>query len=163
MAQNSGSETPLEEEARAYVQAEIGAWINGFSAEVAELRFDDAATRFRPDVISFSSFRDVVSGVDEFVNGQWRNVWPTIMNFRFETEKMHVNISPDGRLAAVACTWTSTGFHEDGTPFDRPGRCTIVLERDEPGAPWFGVQGHFSLHRGVPQQSFGPDGHPRET
>ena len=49
--------------------AEIGAWINAFSAEVAELRFDDAATRFRPDVVSFSSFRDVVSGIDDRVPG----------------------------------------------------------------------------------------------
>jgi ketosteroid isomerase-like protein len=156
------SETLVTPRAEGGVRAEIGAWLDEFSDEVANLRFDDAATRFRPDVVSFSSFRDVVTGIDQFVNAQWRSVWPSIVDFRLETDKMHVNVSPDELMAAVACTWTSTGFDTDGTPFDRPGRCTVVLERDRPGDAWLGVQGHFSLHRGVPQQSFGPGGRRRD-
>jgi len=36
-----------------------------------------------------------------------------------------------------------------------------VLVRDSFAGLWRGVQGHFSLMRGVPQQSFGPGGHAR--
>lgn len=158
----SPATTPVTTPAEIGIRGEISAWLDGFSDEVRGLRFHDAATRFRPDVVSFSSWRDVVIGIDEFVNAQWRSVWPSMVDFRLETEKIHINTSPDGLFAAAACTWSSTGFEADGTPFDRPGRCTIVLERDRPGDPWFGVQGHFSLHRGVPQQSFGPGGHRRD-
>ena len=156
------SDTQVAPRPESGVQAELTAWLDEFSDEVASLRFEDAATRFRPDVVSFSSFCDVVTGIDQFVNAQWRRVWPSIVDFRLETEKMHVNVSPDQLMAAVACTWTSTGFESDGTPFDRPGRCTVVLTRDRQGDPWFGVQGHFSLHRGVPQQSHGPGGRRRD-
>lgn len=156
------SETQVTQRTYSDVRAEVGAWLDEFSDEVANLRFDDAATRFRPDVVSFSSFRDVVTGIDQFVNAQWRSVWPSMIDFRLETDKMQVTVSPDELMAAVACTWTSTGFDPDGTPFDRPGRCTVVLERDGPGDPWLGVHGHFSLYRGVPQQSFGPGGRLRD-
>lgn len=50
--------------------------------------------------------------------------------------------------------WTSTGFHRDGAPFDRPGRATIALAR-QPDGHWLGVHSHMSLRRGVPQESFG--------
>jgi len=43
---------------------------------------------------------------------------------------------------------------EDGTPFDRPGRATIVLAR-QPDGRWLGVHSHMSLARGVPQDSHG--------
>ena len=94
-------------------------------------------------------------GVDHFVNGQWRNVWPTMTDFVLLTGKMRARVSGDRLMAAVMVTWTSTGYAEDGTPFDRPGRCSFVLVRDSVNGPWRGVQGHFSLMRGVPQQSFG--------
>jgi ketosteroid isomerase-like protein len=140
---------------RAEDHASIRAWVEEFSGHVEACEFDEAAKQFDPDVVSFSSFKDVVVGIDQFVDEQWRRVWPSMTGFRLETESMRTQTSPDRLLAIVMVTWSSTGYHEDGTPFDRPGRCTIVLGRDEVGAPWRGVHGHFSLKRGVPQQSFG--------
>ncbi len=131
-------------------------WVDRFSSHVAALRYEDAADMMDPNVTSFSTWSDIVTGVDHFVNGQWRNVWHTIRNFRMETPKMRIAVSPDRLMAAVAVTWASTGFTPDGEPFDRPGRCSFVLTRENLNAPWFGVQGHFSLFRGVPQQSHGP-------
>jgi ketosteroid isomerase-like protein len=55
-----------------------------------------------------------------------------------------VPASPDGALAVVITPWTSTGFHRDGAPFDRPDRATIALAR-QPDGSWLGV----------PQESFG--------
>ena len=53
----------------------------------------------------------------------------------------------------LAAGWTSTGAHEDGTPFLRPGRCTVTLRRADPTSPWLGTHTHFSLNRGTPAVS----------
>ncbi len=143
-------------EARPEDHDSVRAWVDEFSGHVAACEFDMAARQFAADVISFSSFKDVVVGLDQFVEEQWRRVWPTMTGFRFEAESMRSLVSPDRLMATAIVTWTSTGYAEDGTPFDRPGRCTAVLTRESVGAPWRGVHGHFSLRRGVPQQSFGP-------
>ena len=134
----------------------LRAWVDEFSGHVAACEFDDAAKQYHRNVLSFSSFEDIVVGIDQFVDAQWRRVWPSMTDFRLETESMRTMVSPDRLMGVAMATWTSTGYHEDGSTFDRPGRCTIVLRRDSIDAPWYGVHGHFSLKRGVPQQSFGP-------
>ena len=142
--------SPLNEDDRSLKE-----WVDRFSGHVANLRYDEAAAMMDPEVNSFSTWQDVVVGVDHFVNGQWRNVWPTMTDFVLLTDKMRARVSGDRLMAAVMVTWTSTGYAQDGTPFDRPGRCSFVLVRDSVDGSWRGVQGHFSLMRGVPQQSFG--------
>jgi len=136
-------------------QASLTEWVDRFSGHVANLRYEEAAAMMDPDVNSFSTWQDVVGGVDHCANGQGRNVWPTMTDFVLLTGKMRARVSGDRLMAAVMVTWTSTGYASDGEPFDRPGRCSFVLVRDSFDGPWRGVQGHFSLMRGVPQQSFG--------
>lgn len=130
-------------------------WVDEFGGHVHRCEFEHAARQFDDGIVSFSSRRDVVVGLTELVEDQWRHVWPSISGFRFESEAMRTFVSPERRQAIVAVTWTSTGYHEDGAAFDRPGRATIVLARETVAAPWRGIHTHFSLHRGVPQQSFG--------
>ena len=75
---------------------------------------------------------------------------------RLLTRPVQVGEGEAGELQAVlVAPWTSTGIAEDGSRFDRPGRATIVVRRTATDAAWFGVHTHFSLARGVPQQSFG--------
>jgi len=136
-------------------QRSLKEWVDEFSEHVANLRYDEAAAMMSPDVNSFSTWTDVVVGIDHFVNSQWRNVWPTMTGFRLHTAKMRCRVSPDRLMASVMMTWTSTGYTEAGDTFDRPGRCSFVVMRDDVTSAWRGVQGHFSLMRGVPQQSFG--------
>jgi len=57
------------------------------AGHVANLRYEEAAAMMDPDVNSFSTWQDVVVGVDHFVNGQWRNVWPTMTDFVLLTGK----------------------------------------------------------------------------
>ena len=116
-------------------------WVDRFSGHVADLRYDDAAAMMDPEVNSFSTWTDVVVGVEHFVNAQWRNVWPTMTDFVLLTDKMRSRVSPDRLMAAVMVTWTSTGYAEDGTPFDRPGRCSFVLVRDSDRRPVAGRPG----------------------
>ena len=135
--------------------ASLKAWMDAFGAEVDTLQFTKARERFDPRVVTFSTFMDVVSGIDQFENEQWRKVWPSASGFRWHTEKMRSTVSPDRLMAFVATTWGSTGYHADGSTFDRPGRATLVLVRDSVGAPWRGLHVHVSLKRGVPQLSHG--------
>lgn len=130
-------------------------WLAGWGAEVARVDQDTARSRFAADVIGFGTYADVVVGLDRLVEGQWRNVWGTIRDFTFDTAGAHVLVSPDRLQAVIVAPWTSTGIAEDGTPFERPGRATIVVRRAAVGEPWIGQHTHFSLGRGVPQQSFG--------
>ena len=142
---------PLAEDRQSLVE-----WVDRFSGHVANLRYDGAAAMMDPEVNSFSTWTDIVTGVEHFVNEQWRRVWHTTTDFRMVSDEMRCRTSPDRLMAGVMVTWTSTGYAQDGTPFDRPGRCSFVLLRDSVTGPWRGMQGHFSLKRGVPQQSFGP-------
>ncbi|HEY7043575.1 MAG TPA: hypothetical protein VH419_07905 [Nocardioidaceae bacterium] len=130
---------------------EIADWVTTFGGHVRRREFADAAEQFDPAVVSFSSLRDVVVGLDDLIEHQWQHVWPTIDGFEFDVDALHAFISPDRCLAVAAVTWTSTGFDAEGDPFDRPGRATLVLGRDRPSAPWHGIHAHFSLNRGVPQ------------
>ncbi len=150
------SGNPAKVGATAEDVASLRAWVDRFSGHVANLRYEEAAAMMDPEVNSFSTWTDIVVGVNHFVNSQWRNVWPTMTGFRLLTEAMRCRVSGDRLMAAVMVTWESTGYTQEGEPFNRPGRCSFVLTRDTTADSWRGVQGHFSLMRGVPQQSFGP-------
>jgi nitrite reductase/ring-hydroxylating ferredoxin subunit/ketosteroid isomerase-like protein len=133
----------------------VRAFMDAWGAEVAAVDIAEARKRFSDDVSAFGTHTDVVIGRDRLEAEQWSAVWPAIEDFRFLTEDMSVELSPD-RLQAVAVVgWSSTGINEDGTRFPRPGRATVVLRRDDVDSPWLGVHTHFSLARGVPQRTFG--------
>ncbi|MDC3072116.1 hypothetical protein OA087_00730 [bacterium] len=52
-------------------------------------------------------------------------------------------------------TWKSPGYHQDVITFERLGRTTVTLKKSNLNSKWKGIHTHFSLNRGVPQQSFG--------
>ena len=86
----------------------------------------------------------------------WTTRWSEIRDSLLPGIRSRVLVmaSPDGEMAVAITPWTSTGFHEDGTAFERPGRATIVLSK-QPDGRWLGVHSHMSLARGVPQDSHG--------
>jgi len=133
----------------------LAAWLDGFSREIQALDYESARKRFAPDVTTFSTRMDVVSNLEEFERDQWRHVWHTSTGYRWRAEKMRFGTSADRLMAWVAVPAESTGYHEDGTPFDRPCRGTLVLVREAVGAPWRGIHVQVSLNRGVPQKSYG--------
>jgi len=49
----------------------------------------------------------------------------------------------------------STGYHEDGSPYERPGRTDGRLSRAGIGDDWVADHTHMSLFRDVPSRSFG--------
>jgi ketosteroid isomerase-like protein len=127
------------------IETSVREWIRAWGAEVAAVDLATARTRFSPDVVAFGTYAEVVHGLDDLEAQQWRNVWPNIDGFSFRVDELVVLASPDGCQAVAVVPWDSIGRDDAGKDFARPGRATVVLRRDAPHAPWFGVHTHFSL------------------
>ena len=118
-------------------------------------KYSSALQFFENDVVSFGTWMDVVECLDQLKINQWENIWPTISGFKFLTETLFIQLSPDKLFANSILTWTSLGYHQDGKTFERSGRAPVTLKRSSLNSEWKGIHTHFSLNRGVPQQSFG--------
>jgi ketosteroid isomerase-like protein len=127
------------------IESSVREWIRAWGAEVAAVDLATARQRFSPDVVAFGTYAEVVHGLDELESQQWRNVWPNIEGFSFRVDELVVLASPDECQAVAVVPWDSIGRDDAGEDFARPGRATVVLRRDSPAAPWFGVHTHFSL------------------
>jgi ketosteroid isomerase-like protein len=122
--------------------------------------YEGARRIFDPDMVAFGTFTDFMLGRDNVERQQWRNVWGTIADFRYDLDSVAAFVSAD-RLQAVGLgIWQSTGFGPDGTPFERPGRTTVVLRRPSTSATYIAVHTHMSLFRGTPDRSYGPGARP---
>jgi ketosteroid isomerase-like protein len=132
--------------------AGVTAWFETLATHVREVDFAGARPIFAPDMIAFGTFTDFMTGRDAAEQQQWRNVWPHIDRFRWRPDIKAI-VSPD-RLQAVGMgVFDSTGYRQDGTPYDRPGRATVVLVRANTDAPWLAQHTHLSLFRDVPTRS----------
>ncbi|HEY4251259.1 MAG TPA: nuclear transport factor 2 family protein [Roseomonas sp.] len=141
-------------EADAALTAEIRAWLDRFAARVRDVDYAGAYPFWHDDIVIFGTFQELVKSRQAWTDTQWDNVWPRTADFAFDLANTMVLASPDGAMAVAITPWASTGFHKDGSRFDRPGRATIILQK-QPDGRWLGVHSHMSLGKGVPQDSFG--------
>jgi ketosteroid isomerase-like protein len=142
-------------EADGATSAAVKDWLSRFAACVRAVDYAAARPFWHPDIVIFGTYQELVRSLAAWTETQWDNVWPRTADFAFDLGNTLVMASPDGALAVAIAPWTSTGFHRDGTPFDRPGRATLVLQRQPEDGRWLGVHSHMSLGRGVPQESHG--------
>ena len=133
----------------------IGLWFQVWEKQVQNKDFESAKKLFENDVVGFGTWMNVVEGIDKLCSDQWKNIWPTINNFKFVTKTLFIQISPDRLLANSILVWNSTGYKKNGNSFKRNGRATVVLKRSNLDNSWKGIHTHFSLNRGIPQESFG--------
>jgi ketosteroid isomerase-like protein len=126
-------------------------WLETFAGFVRDVDYASAAPLFHPQVLAFGTHRDVIPDLDSWIRTQWHNVWPRTTDFRFDLPGTHILASADGATATAVAPWTSTGYHPDGTRFDRPGRATMVFSRL--ADRWLCLHSHMSLNRGIPQES----------
>ena len=133
--------------------AGVKRWFDTLAAHVREVDFVGARPIFAPDMIAFGTFTDFMTGRDAAEQQQWRNVWHHIDEFRFRTDVRAI-VSPDRLMAVGMAIFDSTGYHQDGTSYDRPGRATVAFTRDAVGKPWLAQHTHLSLFRDVPTRSF---------
>ena len=135
--------------------ASVKAWLDLWQPCVQNVDFAPARRLFAENVASFGTHMDIVEGRDALEKNQWRAVWPSIDDFAWDFDAMRIGVSPDRLSGFLVTTWTSTGYHEDGSRFDRPGRTTVILTRDGLQGDWLGVHTHFSLFPGTPGRSHG--------
>ena len=133
----------------------IRLWFQVWEKQVQNKDFEAAKKLFENDVVSFGTWMNVVEGLDKLCSDQWKNIWPTINNFKFVSNTLFIQISPDRLLANSILVWNSTGYKKNGNSFKRNGRATVVLKRSNLDNSWKGIHTHFSLNRGIPQESFG--------
>lgn len=126
-------------------------WFRTWEGYVRAVDFNSARQLFDPNVASFGTHAEIVFGIDQLVAQQWSTIWPAISDFRFLVDRLHGEIT--GTHAWAAVPWTSTGYHQDGAAFDRPGRATVTLHHD--GTRWLGLHTHFSLKPGAPPRTYG--------
>jgi ketosteroid isomerase-like protein len=135
--------------------AAVRDWFARLAECVRAVDFEAAYPLFADDLVAFGTFKDFVAERPAVVEEQWRNVWPTIRNFRWRLEGVRAIVSPDRLAATGLAVFDSDGFAEDGRRFDRPGRATVAFARRAVGDPWVAVHTHISLFRGTPSRSFG--------
>jgi ketosteroid isomerase-like protein len=130
-------------------------WFERLADHVQADNYAGARPLFASDLIAFGTFADFGIGRDAVGREQWRNVWGTIDRFRWRLDDVRTIVSADRLTAAGMAVFDSTGYGEDGAPYDRSGRATIVFGRARLGEDWVAQHTHFSLSRGVPTPSFG--------
>jgi ketosteroid isomerase-like protein len=135
--------------------AHVQAWFAELARHVQAVDFAAARHLFAEDLIAFGTFTDFIDGREGAERAQWRNVWQTIDGFTWRLDGVRALVSPDRLFAVGMGVWDSTGYREDGTPFDRRGRATVSFRRDSVGAPWIATHTHMSLFRGTPDVSHG--------
>lgn len=146
--------TPALPEAPPPIRAAILDWLDRFSACVREVDYAAAYPFWHPRILAFGTVQAVVEGLEPFRDRQWDSVWPRTTDFRFRLDDARVLASRDGSLAVALAPFDSTGYHPDGSPFDRPGRTTLALVPNPAGPEaWVAVHSHMSLARGVPADS----------
>ena len=132
-------------------QTAVREWFARFGACCAAIDFASARELVAPDVVSFGTKAEVVSGLDPLEANQWHGIWGNITDFRIDLAG--VTARGEGNTAWGVATWTSTGYDEAGAPFPRPGRATVALERRD--GRWLAVHTHFSLNPGTPPRTYG--------
>ena len=115
----------------------IGDWFAHWGNLVGNVDFNRSRPMFAEDIIAFGSIVEMVTSQDALEREQWRNVWPTILDYRYDLDTLEVVMSPDRLMAMGAVIFRSTGLSQDGSTFRRDGRATATLMRDAVGAPWF--------------------------
>ena len=142
---------PVAEEDR----RSVAEWYDRWSGHVAAVDFAPAREMFAEDAVAFGTKVEVMTSQPQIEREQWRSVWPSIQDFRFDTSTLEVITSPDRLMAMGALIFRSAGLHSDGQKFERNGRSTVTLMRSAVNAPWICTHSHISLKPGTPGISHG--------
>jgi ketosteroid isomerase-like protein len=130
-------------------------WFQRLQLCVQSVDFAASRPLFAEDLITFGTVMAFTVGREATETEQWRHVWGQIDQFRWRLDDLRTLISGDRLTAVGMAVFESTGYSEDGKPYDRPGRATIVLGRQAVGDEWVAQHTHVSLFPGTPSRSFG--------
>jgi len=116
-------------------------WLRQLQACVRGQDFAAGRALCAPELLAFGTKAEMVEGVDQVMERQWREMWPHIRDFTIDVDKARGAIHAN--QGWVAALWDSLGVRPDGSTFPRPGRLTILFERR--AGRWLATHTHFSL------------------
>ncbi len=103
--------------------------------------FDAGRELFDPDVVSFGTVAAMVEGRRELETEQWAATWACTAEFDFDYARA-ASFQVGGGVC-VAAPWSSLGLRDNGPPFQRLGRATLLLLPGGDGL--IAAHSHFSL------------------
>jgi ketosteroid isomerase-like protein len=112
----------------------IADWFVCWAEFVADVDIKHVRDLFAEDAFAFGSKVEMVRSREALEAQQWRIVWPTMADYRYDLATLEIAISPDRLMATAAAIFHSTGFHKDGSSFNRPGPVTAALMRETTAA-----------------------------
>ena len=121
--------------------APLRQWLRQLQACVRAQDFAAGRALCAPELLAFGTKAEMVEGVDQVMERQWREMWPHIRDFTIDVDKARGAIHAN--QGWVAALWDSLGVRPDGSTFPRPGRLTILFERR--AGRWLATHTHFSL------------------
>jgi ketosteroid isomerase-like protein len=122
-------------------------WLKMWEGFINATDYTNARRLFSPNVTGFGTIAGATMGIDQLEAMQWRKVWPTIRNFRFDNPVLNT-ASTVPKFSIIAATWRSEGQTGRGGWYERRGRATLILEDNSQGL--LCVHSHFSMEPGVP-------------
>lgn len=130
-------------------------WFAALAGYVDRVDYVGSRHLVTEDFVAFGTFSNFLVGREEAENNQWRRVWQTTADFAIDPATVRALVSPDRLFAVGLAFFSSTGFHQDGSTFQRDGRATVSYTRKQIGDPWVATHSHMSLMRGTPDTSYG--------
>jgi ketosteroid isomerase-like protein len=127
------------------VKVEALEWLKEWERLINDVDFESARSLFADSVVSFGTVAEVLYGLDQLEAMQWRKIWPTIRDFKFEEPKILV-FKPG--LATLVVLWHSRGKTKDGGWYRRKGRATLVLKKAKGSLRC--IHSHLSMEPGIP-------------
>lgn len=126
--------------------APLRQWLRQLQTCVRAQDFAGGRALCVPELLAFGTRTEMVEGVEQVMERQWRPVWPHIRDFTIDADKARGAIH--GSRGWVAVPWDSLGVRPDGSTFARPGRLTILFEQR--AGRWLAIHTHFSLSPTTP-------------
>ena len=130
-------------------------WLRQWETAINAADFAAARLLFSPDAVSFGTLAGSTTGLHELETLQWRKIWPTIKDFKFDGPLVLLTGEPT-LSAVIVSLWHSKGKTLGGGWCDRKGRATLVL-RIENGVLRC-CHSHLSMEPGTPALFDGSSG-----
>jgi ketosteroid isomerase-like protein len=131
----------------AIVKAEALEWLKQWERMINAMDFEAARPLFADSVVSFGTFAGFLYGLDQLEAHQWRKIWPTITDFKFEEPNILFSKDDPG-TATLAVLWHSRGRAKNGGWYPRKGRATLILKNDKGSLRC--IHSHLSMEPGIP-------------
>jgi ketosteroid isomerase-like protein len=122
-------------------------WLRQWETMINAADFAGARLLVSPDVISFGTLTGFMAGLQELEALQWRKIWPTLKDFKFD-DPIILGTGEPAPSAVIVSLWHSRGKTSGGDWYDRKGRATLVLRLEHNLLRCY--HSHLSMEPGIP-------------